>query len=533
MEAVYELSYKEDGVFLEINTERLANLDKDGLMHHLYRKKISGLNSDSAIALMESGGCAKIAPSQSEHIYGEELSVDVPPDELVAVVRLLAPEPDGPALKVKDALQILTTAGVIRGIDEAALSAIINSREYDDPFVVASAIPPEDGEDGKLIFHFSTDERSGCPVEIGNGRVDLRTLDLFVPVVEGLLLVSRSNATEGQPGITVKGNSIRQRPGKEIALPRGKNVRYNDDKTEMYATCSGMVEYVNNSVNVSNVYKINGDCDTSVGNIDFDGSVLITGSVRSGYTVKATDGISVGGSVESAKLIAGGNVEVKGGMQGAGRGIIEAGGSVSILYVEQGAIVADGPVKLDVSIHSRIEAGGTLHATGRRGAIIGGNIAVAGDVVANYLGALSNTRTEVKVGAMPRKRQRQSVIESELARLASERVKLDQLDRYLENAHGTIDDETWLKIHYTSEENRRINVEDTDAYTEELSTLLDEMEHATSSKVHVFETVFTGSRIVIGSNALKIDDEVSYATFKCNDGEVVQIPCEMNKGDVK
>jgi len=530
--AVYNLSYEEDGVFLEINAEQIANLNEDTLILHLTRKKITDLDIRSVKNLTSLGGHAKIAPSQIEQTYGEEMIVEIAKDESEAFVKILAPEDDGPFLEQEYAKRMLFDAGVIHGIDEDALNTVISSKDYGEQYVVAKATPQKDGEDGKLIFHFSIDERTGSPVEIGRGRVDLRTLDLFVPVTEGQLLVSVTKAVEGTPGKTVKGNIITYRPGKEIVLPRGKNVSYNDEKTEMYASCPGMVEYVNNSINVSNVYKINGDCDTGVGNIDFEGSVHITGNVRSGYTIKATDGINIGGSVESAKLIAGGNVEVKGGMHGSGRGMIEAGGCVSIMFVEQGAIIADGSVKLDVCMNSKIETGGTLHALGRRGAIIGGQVAVAGDVFTNYIGAVSNTKTEVVVGAMPRKRSRLSVIENELKRLATERIKLDQLDTYLTKTKGTMNNETWTTLHLSSVENRRINAEETKMYTEESELLKYEMEHSTNSKVHVFETAFSGSRVVIGSNAIKIDDEISYSTFSYYNGEVVYGPCEKNKADI-
>ena len=533
MNAIYTLKYEEDGVFLEIDTESIANLDRDELMQHLSRKGIYDLREYSVRTLMEIGGVAKIAPEQTEQTYGEDLIVEVLEDESEAVVKLLAPEFDGPYLTLDHARQILADAGVVHGIDKDALDMVIRSRNYDEHFVVAKATPPEDGADGKLIFHFSTDVRTGCPVEISEGRVDLRTLDLFVPVTQDQLLVSRTEASEGTPGTTVKGNSINPRPGKETTLPRGRNVSYNFEKTEMYAACPGMVEYVSNSINVSNVYKINGDCDTSVGNIDFDGSVHITGCVRSGYTIKATNGINIGGSVESAQLIAGGNVEVKGGMHGSGKGLIEAGGSVSIMFIEHGAIVAQGPVTVDVSMHSRIETGGTLKATGKRGAIIGGQVAVAGDVVANYLGAISNTKTEITVGVMPKKRERLAAVELELDRLVTEKFKLQQLYSYLAKTRGTLEIDKWTKLHGSWEENRRVNTENIEAYTKELNALKTELTNATDSKVHVFETAFTGSRIVIGSNAFMINDEISYTTFKYDEGEVVYGPCEKSKADVR
>ena len=535
MDAFYTIYYENDGVYLELYEERGSGADFESseMMHHLSRKRIVDLGISAVQKLNEKGsGRTKIAMNQEEYIYGEDISIVVTGDEREASARLLAPEPGGPALGLEVAKVKLAEAGVVNGIDEAELTGLLNDKEYGEPRIVARATPPVDGDDGILIFHFSTDERTGSPIEIGGGRVDYRTLDLFVPVIEGQLLVEKTSATEGMPGTSVRGNPIKQRPGKEIILPRGKNITINDEKTKISAMCSGMVEYVHNSINVSSLYKISGDCDMSVGNIDFDGTVHITGSVRSGHTIKATGGINVDGGVEAAVLIAGGNVEVKGGMQGSSKGKIEAGGSVSIMYIERGTIEADGPVTVDVSIHSTIETGGTIHALGKRGAIIGGQASAAGNIVANFIGALSNTKTEVEVGVMPRKRARLAFLEKEMERLAADKIKLDQLEAYLEKTKGAMDNETWTKLHVSGVENRRINEEDEKLFTEEIDTLKYDMEHATDSKIHVFETAFAGSRLSIGSNSFKVTDEISYATFKYSDGEVIYGPCEVSKGDI-
>jgi len=536
MDSFFTLYYEPDGVFIEIYEERGKGekADSQTILHYLTRKKVVSFSVPVVQELVEDGfGRAKIAQQQAEYVFGEDLNVVVTGDELEVSVRLLEPEPSGAMLSLDDAKRILSEADVTHGIDEEALSGVLGRKEYGEPFVVARATPPTDGEDGKLIFHFSTDERTGRPREIGHGRVDYRSLDLYVPVEKDQLIVTRTQATDGEPGTTVRGNPIKQKPGKEAMMPRGKNIEVNEDKTEMIATCSGMVEFVNNAINVSNVYTVNGDCDISVGNIEFEGSVHISGSVRSGNTVTATDGINVGGSVEAAMLKAGGNVEVKGGMQGSGKGTIEAGGSVSIMFVERGTIIADGPVTVDVSIHSKIETASTILAFGKRGAIIGGQAGAAGDITANYIGALSSTKTDVEVGFMPRKRARLVALEKELERLNADKVKLTQLDTYLERTKPTMEQEMWEKLYASGVENKRVNDDDTTAVMEEISTIRYEMDHATDSKVHVLETAFHGSRIGIGSGSFKVNEDISYATFRFDDGEIVYGPCEKSKTDIK
>ena len=154
---------------------------------------------------------------------------------------------------------------------------------------------------------------------------------------------------------------------------------------------------------ITNTYEIKGDCDFSVGDIAFDGTVHIAGGVCSGCTIKATGSIVIAGVVKAATLIAGGDVEIKSGMQGAGKGMIKAGGSVSALYIERGHVVADGSITLDASIHSVIEAGQNIITKGKRGAIIGGKAFATGYIVANYIGAVSNTKTEIVAKAVESK----------------------------------------------------------------------------------------------------------------------------------
>ena len=532
MDAHYGLYYESDGVYLELYKNRgFGNaLERDDLIHHLDRKNIKDYRSAPVQALIEkAAGRTKIAGAQKEYIYGEDINVVIAADDLQASARLLAPEPGGTSLDIETAKQKLNDAGVKHGIDEQALQTLLNDKNYGVLIVVAAATPPKNGEDGKLVFNFSIDERTGRPREIGRGRVDYRSLDLYVPVVEGQLLVTRTWASEGHPGVSVRGLDIKHRPGKEIALPRGKNVDINDEKTEMHARCSGMVEFVNNSVNVSSVYKINGDCDLSVGNIDFDGSVHISGNVRLGNTIKATGGVFVGGSVEAATIIAGGNVEVKGGMQGAGKGLIRAGGSVKMVFVERGTVHAGGSITIDVCMHSYLESGDTLIATGRRGAIIGGHVGASHGIVANYIGALSNARTEVTVGVMPSKRARLQHLQKELQRLGSEQTKLEMLEAYLEKSKATMNPETWEKLYRSGVEHRNMNTKEIVEYSKELDDLNYDLEHATDGRIHVLETVFSGSRVLIGSDIYVATDEISYVSFRYSEGQVVFGACELSK----
>ena len=63
----------------------------------------------------------------------------------------------------------------------------------------------------------------------------------------------------------------------------------------------------------------------------------------------------------------------------------------------------------------------------------------------------------------------------------------------------------------------------------EIDELKHELEHATDGRVHVLETIYHGARIVIGNCTYKVIDDVSYASFRYKNGEIVYGPCEVSK----
>ena len=106
LNAFYAVYYEPDGVYLEVYEERGAgtDLDRNELMQHLNRKRIVDLSLSTVQNLLEKkSGRARIAMTQKEYRYGEDMSVEISSDDLEATARLLAPEPGGPVLDFETA----------------------------------------------------------------------------------------------------------------------------------------------------------------------------------------------------------------------------------------------------------------------------------------------------------------------------------------------------------------------------------------------------------------------------------------------
>jgi len=303
------------------------------------------------------------------------------------------------------------------------------------------------------------------------------------------------------------------------------NDESNEEVPDERVKCSSMVVFPNDNSDISSVHNVDGDCIFGMGDICYDGSIHVFGSVRSGSTIKATGCIIVEGNVEAAKVIAGGSVVVRGGMQGAEKGLIEAGGSVDIDYVECGTIIADGPVTMDSCIHSVVESEETVTAKGRRGAIIGGRVSSAGDITANFIGAISNSHTEVASGVMPRKMARLNFIDIEIRSILAALKQLDHLDSCIKDAQNSMNSEIFNRMQKSNNESRTDKNKMLNIYYLEKEKLEYEMTNKEPGMVHVLGTIFSGSAVYIGTDNYTVHENIHSVSFIKKTERVICVPC--------
>jgi uncharacterized protein (DUF342 family) len=525
----FKLYYENDGVYLEIYPNRGAGtkLDRETITAYVNRKTIRLLNIPEMLVILDAGeGRAQIGPVQSEIILGEDVEVDLGENDMEGLIKFLPPDKGGSQIALHEVKDRIRKRGIVFGLDEQALAQALSEKNYGKSYVVAKGLEPVNGTDGYLQFHVNIQARSYAPKESGQGRIDYKTLDQFEPVKEGQLLVTRHPATPGVLGRTVRGNELKPHSGKEAVLPRSKNALMNETKSALYAKASGMVEFVNNVLTVSNVYTVKGDCDLSVGNIDFDGSVVIGGNVISGLVIKATGSVTISGVVEGSEIIAGGNIELKTGMQGMDKGRLVAGGTITAQFIERSSVTAGVDVLSDSVIHCTVEAGRSLIMKGRRGNLMGGNIRVTSEVIAKVIGSTMHMQTAIEVGLVPQKRTRLIFLTGERQRIQEELEKLNKLELYLSRGGANMTKENADKILRSAKESKYQNAQLLEEYTEEINRLEYESNNATGGRVHVLDTAYPGTRITIASGTYRVIEPVTYATFKYREGEVIITACE-------
>lgn len=307
---------------------------------------------------------------------------------LEAWVKLVPPIPCEP----DEIRRALRANGVIDGyLDEA----IQNTAHYPpkDEALVAQGSDPVPGEPARVEYFFHDDEAFRPMVEAGTGKVDFREGHVITTVTPGQVVARKIPATPGTPGRTVTGALIPAAHGKDLHILGGKNVELSEDKLVATSTVMGIPKVIKNRISVLPVFTVD-DVNFKTGNINFQGSVVVRGSVHPGFSIKATEDIAVEGVIETAVLEAGGSIRVKGGVRSGSK--LNAAGDIHVYFCDSNSELHAGGeivVKND-ALHSTLIARSRI-VVGR--ALIGGLARASVSIQTFNGGTAAETLTRIEL----------------------------------------------------------------------------------------------------------------------------------------
>lgn len=327
----------------------------------------------------------------------QEPIIKISCDYLIATVYLIPPIGDK-EYTVEEILRVLSAYGVKQGIKEDVITNIIEDKRYNQEIVIAQGVEKINGRNGYYEFLFNTDPKPRPSIR-EDGSVDFYNIKCFEPVQKGQAIANYYKASNGAYGWDIKGNMITPKPGKDLPALRGKSFRVNNEGTKYIATQSGKIELIDNQIiAITPILYISGCVDYTVGNLLFDGDIVIQNDVLSGFIVEASGSIFVNGSVESATIIAGKDIVIKHGMQGAERGSVVAGGMVMAKFFEATDIKAGGDISTSAIMNCRVFSDKKVVVVGQFGAIVGGYVSGKEGIVVSKVGNNSEIITHIEVG---------------------------------------------------------------------------------------------------------------------------------------
>lgn len=448
-------------------------------------------------------------------------------DLLKAYLEVVPPTGGGNPCNMDMVKQALAEKHVSYGIDEDSIGEALGEKNWGYKILVAEGKAPVNGKDAKLIYKFPLpSERIGPKVD-EKGNVNYHDLGLIHNVKMGELLVEKIPGDDGTPGISILGNEIPAKKGKDIRLPRGSNTVADDDELHLYATIDGHVTIVDNKVMVNPVLNIVRDVDFSTGDIDFVGNVCINGNINSGFKVNAGGDVEVRGFIEGAEVTAVGSILVRGGITGCMKTLIKARDSIHARFVENSRLDAGRDVVIREAImQSCIKAGESVKVSDRKALIVGGSVQAGREVEAKVIGSQLATQTIVEVGVNPHLRDEYQM----LNRAKDEKKKtMDILNHNLQ-----VFQRSGISPENISERKRMELIkildnlkslrQELEQITDRIVTIESEFQKTQAAKVRILEIVYPGVRISIGQAIYIVNDPIKYSEFILDQGEVRLMP---------
>jgi uncharacterized protein len=243
------------------------------------------------------------------------------------------PQTDLHSFSENELTHLLEDAGIVFGVRKNLAQVIGDASDAEGRLVVAEGIRPVEGASGWVEYRKKTERAE----ENSNKeqKVDFHSLDWIQNVQESQTVAVLHPSEPGVPGTTVTGKTVACSPVKEAEFRLGKNVaRHHTEPHTIVATVDGNLQIApGGGIEVEPLITVRGDVDYSTGDLDFVGAVVVTGDVKSGFSVKAKQSIEVRGNVEDATVQSDGDIIIQKGFVGQGKGVVDAKGNVTVQRV--------------------------------------------------------------------------------------------------------------------------------------------------------------------------------------------------------
>lgn len=520
-----EIKFSGDGVYLTVfpPMDRGKRIELNTVMDIITRKRIKNPNREIVdLAVKKADKLpVRIADAQEEAVVNSAASIMISQDKMKAFVSFTPPE-NGRMLKLEEVLDLLSKSGVIYGINRTNLETIIKYPAYNEMLCVAEGTPPVNGQNGRVEFHFDI-KRDAKPTIMEDGRVDFRELNLIQSVNRGQTLCTVVPPVPGVAGKTVMATDIPAIEGKPAALPKGRNVSVSEDGMALVANISGQVSYIEGKVNIFATYEVPADVDNSTGNIYFVGNVIVRGNVLSGFSVEAGGNVEVWGVVEGAVIKAGGDIILRRGMQGMGKGTLISGGDIIARYIEHSNVEARNDIKSEAVMHSNTKCGNKLELSGKKGLLVGGSCKVGKEIIAKVIGSHMATVTDIEVGVDPSLRERYKAIKEELGTIESDLKKAEQAITILKKLEmaGALTPEK-QEIMAKSVRTKLFFANKVIELKEELTMLEAKLQQDAYGKIRCYNVIYPGTKVAIGSCLMYVRENLQYCSLY-RDGADVRV----------
>lgn len=346
----------------------------------------------------------------------------------------------GKDIDAQDFKKAIEKNNIRYGIIKERIDRLIKKPIYNKEILIARGKKAIKGDNAEFIFYFNTtiDKK---PVLNEEGKVNYKELHLIQNIEPNTLIADKIPPKNGTPGINVCNETIPATLGDDKELKIIQGAEYRDEGQKIYSTKAGHLRIKKNEIEVSPLYVVYGDVNYETGNIDFNGSILVKGSVDDEFEIIANGDVEIMGNVYKSKVKAEKNIFIHQGINGREEGYVEAGKSITTKYIENAYVKAKENIIVTNNIlHSNVNAGGSIKCHGK-GLIAGGKIICNNNIICKVIGSNANVHTTIEIGydALLIEKQKQIIFE------------IYEVKKYIDRAK-----ELMMKIKDKAEQSKRI-----------------------------------------------------------------------------
>ncbi|WP_092138936.1 DUF342 domain-containing protein [Cupriavidus sp. YR651] len=495
---------------LEEHGWRGARLDQAAVIAFLTQCQLTDRDVDAVIGSILDGA----------------FELEITADKLSLLLTLMPPE-GGRPIAVEDIAAAAASMNVVALLDMAAIGVALEAGSCEGREIArgVAAVPGEAARFDSLV-----QPRKPVQVENEDDRVDLRDLGSLLLVNPGTALMRRTPAKQGKDGMDVLGKAI---PAEVMvdtpyaADLTGVAVDPNNPNL-LLAVIAGSPRVMPNGVIVSPVVDVEA-VDLHSGNVNFDGSLRVSGDIRTGMTVRVTGDVVVSGTIEAARVEAGGDVIVKGGIIGKAEtahggdpndiASVRTKGAVHARYIQNAVveaatevIVESGIRQSDVSAGERVVVG---TPTGQ-GSISGGRTRALLAVNTAILGAPAGSATTVQVGLNPFADEQKAEVEGRRRKVLEEQAKLQQLVAFFaknpERAVGDIREKARATMYKINRDLFELDAE--------IARLAEQIKPSNEAVIAVSRRIHGGVTLQVGHKVLKVMEDKSGGQVRVVDDRI-------------
>ncbi|MBR4085071.1 MAG: DUF342 domain-containing protein [Lachnospiraceae bacterium] len=453
-------------------------------------------------------------------VLSENYKIEISEDQMTAVIRFIAPSEGGRLLTLEELVKDLRFRKIMFGIQIQNLQEFFANREYCKDIVVAKGKDVIQGKDAYIEYAFNTDIHIR-PTVREDGSVDFFNLNTISHCRKGQVLARIIPEVKGQNGRNIMGMEIEPREVTATLFHFGRNIEVSEDNLSLISMVDGHVTLVDDKVFVSDIFEVE-NVDNSTGNIEFEGSVQINGNVISNFQVKARGNVIVNGVVEGATIIAGGDIVIARGMNGMGKGKMEAGGNIIAKFLENVEANAGGYIQTESILHSNVSSEKYIEVDGKHGFITGGHVIAAERLGVKTLGSEMGASTVVEVGANPKMKEeylqlQKNVAETQKILNSTHSIIATYADKRAKGVQLNNEQLEYLKSVILLDNKKKKELEKDQKRVEEIQEKLGVQNQA---YVEVRGQVFPGTKIIIGDLSMVVQNSNRSCRFEKVRGNV-------------